>query len=154
MYFKNLKTGKLYPEEITMAGGPMVWAGDNKTIFYPGIDDSLRFYKIFKHTLGTPSKDDQLVFHESDDTFSVYVRRSRSKKYILNQFQQHPDLGIPVSLIPASLRVSSRSLSRAPGLEYEVDHLGDRFLCSDQRQGQEFQAHGSAARSDRQGELA
>jgi len=127
MYFKNLKTGKLYPEEITMAGGPMVWAGDNKTIFYPGIDDSLRFYKIFKHTLGTPSKDDQLVFHESDDTFSVYVRRSRSKKYIL--INSNSTLTSEYRYLDSGQPQGEFTVfePRTRGLEYEVDHLGDRF---------------------------
>ncbi len=96
IYFKNLKTGKLYPEEITMAGGPMVWAGDNKTVFYPAIDESLRFYKIFRHVLGTPAKNDIQIFHESDDTFSVYVRSEPVQEIYLYRLEQHADLRVPL----------------------------------------------------------
>src|SRR4030042_4061900 len=82
LHFKNLKSGKLYPEVIPMTAGFAVWANDNKTVFYPVIDESLRLYKIFRHTLGTPAESDVEVYDEKDETFSVAVNASRSRKYI------------------------------------------------------------------------
>ena len=81
--FKDLISGKLLEDQITGTTGYGVWANDNKTIFYAKRDDALRSYKIFKHILGTPANQDQEVFHEKDDTFSTYVTKSKSEKYII-----------------------------------------------------------------------
>ncbi len=43
----------------------------------------LRSDKIYKHILGTPSEEDVLVFEETDDTFSTFVYRTKSKKYLV-----------------------------------------------------------------------
>ena len=38
---------------------------------------------IFKHEIGKKSSEDQLIFEEKDDTFSCYVSKSKSRKYIV-----------------------------------------------------------------------
>ena len=54
LYFKNLETGELYEDEIPETNGGVVWANDNKTIFYTKNDpQTLRSYRVYKHVLGT-----------------------------------------------------------------------------------------------------
>jgi len=81
--FKNLETGKYYADVIENTTGGSVWANDNKTLYYTRKDDALRAYKIFRHTMGTPSEQDVEVFHESEETFSCYVYKTKSQKYIV-----------------------------------------------------------------------
>jgi len=127
IYFKNLKTGKNYPEEITMTAGFAVWADDNKTVFYPAIDESLRLYKIFRHTLGTPAATDIEVFHETDPTFELSLDKSRSKKYIF--LVSGSTLTTEYRILDASQPLSEFVVfqPRTRGLEYSLDHLGDKF---------------------------
>jgi oligopeptidase B len=127
LYFKNLKTGKLYPEEIPMTAGFAVWAADNKTVFYPAIDESLRLYKIFRHTLGTPARSDVEIYHEKDETFSVAVNLSRSRKYIfifsfstLTTESRYLEAGQPLG----QFKIFQ---PRVRGLEYQADQMGDKF---------------------------
>jgi len=134
LYFKNLKTGKIYPEEITMTAGFAVWANDNKTVFYPVIDESLRLYKIFRHVLGTPAKSDVEIFHEKDATFELSLDQSRSKKYIF--IVSGSTLTTEYRYLDASQPLAEFAMfqPRTRGLEYSVDHLGDKFyvLTNDQ----------------------
>ena len=81
--FKNLETGEYYADIIENTTGGSVWANDNKTLYYTRKDDALRAYKIFRHTMGTPSEQDVEVFHESEETFSCYVYKTKSQKYIV-----------------------------------------------------------------------
>jgi oligopeptidase B len=83
IHFKNLVTGEIIPGEIPNTTGMAVWANDNKTLFYTSKDKTLRPYKIFKHVLGTPVSDDKEVYHEADETFSTFVYKSKSKKYLI-----------------------------------------------------------------------
>jgi oligopeptidase B len=89
LYVKNLKTGDLLADRIENTTGGATWANDNKTLFYTVKDPvTLRSYRIYKHKLGTPQSEDVMVFEEQDETFSTYVYKSKSKKYlIIGSFQ-------------------------------------------------------------------
>ena len=52
--FKDIATGKLLPERIANTGGEVVWAADNKTVFYTKKNvTTLLPYQVYRHTLGT-----------------------------------------------------------------------------------------------------
>ncbi|MEM7511698.1 MAG: S9 family peptidase [Bacteroidota bacterium] len=87
--FKNLETGEIYEDELPNTGGSAAWANDNQTVFYSLKDpQTLRSYKIMRHTLGTPASEDVEVFHEEDNTFSCYVYKTKSDTYIsIGSFQ-------------------------------------------------------------------
>lgn len=83
IHFKNLVTGEIIPGEIPNTNGMAAWANDNKTLFYTAKDEALRPFKIFRHVLGTPVSDDKEIYHEADETFTTYVYKSKSKKYLI-----------------------------------------------------------------------
>lgn len=132
----NLRTGEVYPDKIENTTGGSVWADDNQTLFYTKKDPiTLRSDKIYKHKLGNPSSNDELVFHEKDDTFGTFVYKSKSKKYILigsystltSEYQtlraDNPD---------GELKMFS---PRKRGLEYSVSHYGDHFYVLTNKDG-------------------
>lgn len=128
IHFKNLKTGKVLAESIPMTGGQVVWANDSRTVFYPVIDpQTLRSCTIRRHVLGTKAARDNEVYKETDETFSAYLGKSRSRKYIfitsqstLTSEYRFLDAGQP----RGAFKVFQ---PRSRGLLYEVDHLADRF---------------------------
>lgn len=82
--FKDLSTGKMLTDVIPQVAGNMAWANDNKTIFYTRQDpNSLRWYQIYRHVLGSNPASDVLVYTEKDSTFSCGVGKTKSKKYII-----------------------------------------------------------------------
>ncbi|WP_082994721.1 MULTISPECIES: S9 family peptidase [Aquimarina] len=81
---KNLETGEIYPEIIETTTGGSTWATDSKTLFYTKKDnETLRSNKIYRHVLGTSISDDVEIFNETDDTFSTFVYKTKSKKYLV-----------------------------------------------------------------------
>ena len=61
--FIDLQTGKLLPEKIDCVSGQMVWAADEKTLFYTGMDpETLAIDKILSHKLGDNITMDDTVF--------------------------------------------------------------------------------------------
>lgn len=80
--FRDLNTGKDLPDVITNTGGGCAWA-DDRTVFYPRKDETLRTYRIYRHELGTPESQDVLVFEEKDPAFSCDVYRSRSDRFVM-----------------------------------------------------------------------
>lgn len=128
LQIKNLETGFILDDSIENTTGGGVWANDNETLFYTRKDPvTLRSDKIYKHKLGTPTSEDVLIFHEKDDTFSTFVYRTKSKKYLVigsfstltSEFQilstDNPD---------GQFEVFS---PRERGLEYTIFHYEDNF---------------------------
>lgn len=84
IYIKNLETGEILPEQIPMATGGSTWGSDNKTLYYTRKDENtLRANQIFRHTLGTDSSEDELVYTEDDETFRTYVFKTKSRQFIV-----------------------------------------------------------------------
>ena len=81
--FKNLETGEALNDVILNTSGSAVWANDNKTLFYTRKDEALRSYKIFKHLLGSDPDDDVEIFHEQDETFSTFIYKTKSRKFLV-----------------------------------------------------------------------
>lgn len=86
IYIKGIDGGdeqRSFPEVIKNTTGNMVWANDNETIFYSVKDESLRSCKIMRHKLNDDPANDELVYFEEDVTFSCFVGKSKSRKYIM-----------------------------------------------------------------------
>ncbi|PRW68713.1 oligopeptidase B, partial [Pseudomonas fluorescens] len=80
---KNLETGELYPDEIKGVSPNLVWADDNRTLFYVENDpETLLTKRVKKHVLGTPAAQDVLVYEEHDDSFYMGISRTRDEKFI------------------------------------------------------------------------
>ncbi len=125
---KNLETGNIYTDIINNTTGGSVWANDNKTIFYTKKDPiTLRSEKIFRHVLGTPTSEDVEVYHEKDETFGVYVTKSKSKKYII--IGSYSTVSTEAQFLDADNPTGSLQMiqPRERDLEYSVSHFGDHF---------------------------
>mgnify|MGYP002629376430 FL=1 len=125
---KNLETGEILPVKLENTTGGSTWAGDNKTLFYTRKDlQTLRSDKIYKHTLGTDASSDVVIFHEKDDTFSTFVYKEKSKKYLV--IGSSSTLTSEYQILEANnpngaFRIFQK---RTRGLEYSISHYGDSF---------------------------
>ena len=125
---KDLETGKILSDKIEKVTGSVVWANDNKTIFYSSQDAvTLRSDKIFKHKLGTNQIDDVLVYFEKDETFNVEIAKSKSRKYLA--IESGSTLTTEYQILEADnpdgkFRIFQK---RVRGLEYSINHYGDSF---------------------------
>ncbi|MES2811031.1 MAG: S9 family peptidase [Bacteroidota bacterium] len=125
---KNLQTGEILADKIENTTGGSVWANDNQTIFYTTKDPvTLRSDKVFRHKIGTDAKEDVLVFEEKDDTYSVFLYKEKSKKYIVIGSQS--TLTSEYRFLNADTPEADFKLfqKRTRGLEYSISHFGDSF---------------------------
>ncbi len=128
IFVKDLNTGQLLPDEIVNTTSQGVWAADNKTLFYVKKDpETLRAAVIMKHVLGTPVSEDKVVFDETDETFSVYLGKTKSKKYITITSGQ--TLTSEVRLIEADKPDGKVTIFEPRTVDrlYSVEHLNGQF---------------------------
>ena len=89
LHIKDLTTGETLPGTVERVGS-VVWAGDNKTLFYTVEDEEQkRQYQLFRHTLGTAHASDVLVFQEDDERFNLAAGRTRDNQYIILEASSH-----------------------------------------------------------------
>ena len=138
---KDLNTGKLINTNIENTTGGSVWAADNATLFYNKKNlQTLRSEAVYKHHINSTEQLDQLVYEEVDETYSVYVTSSKSRKYIFisSQSTNTSEYRFIKSDEPeAEFKIIQ---PRTSGLEYDVAHFGDHFyLHTNLNQATNFQ---------------
>ena len=134
---KDLRTGKMLPDHAERVGS-VVWANDNKTIFYSVEDDTTkRQYQVYRHTAGT-SGSDKLAYEEKDEKFDVYAGKTRSKAYILLFSASHTTS--EVRYIPAGEPAAEWKVMqpRKQDVEYYPDHNGNFFYIRVNDTGRNF----------------
>lgn len=126
---KDLATGALLDDVIPDVTGEAAWALDNRTLFYTRQDpQTLRTWQVWRHVLGSPVADDVLVYQEDDVTFECSVSRSKSDRFLIIASSQ--TLSDEVRFLEADDPTGEFRVfqPRRRGLEYSVEHQGDRFL--------------------------
>jgi oligopeptidase B len=135
--FRDMETGKDLSDEIPDTRGSIVWARDNRTLFYVRLDDNHRPLFVYRHRLGTDAAEDVLVYEEKDIGFYVGVGQTQSGKFIIVDAHDHQTN--EVYLIDAERPEGALRLvaGREHGHEYSVDHHGDRLFIMTNSAGAE-----------------
>ena len=126
--FRNLVTGQAYPETIAGVSANLVWADDNRTLFYVENDpETLLTVRVKKHVLGTDPKLDPVVYEEKDDSFYMGIDRTRDEQYIVIGVSStvSDELRYAPAADPREFKVLA---PRARDVEYDADHFGGRWV--------------------------
>ena len=137
--FKDLQSGRILPDEIRSVTPVMVWANDSETLFYTKQDpETLRWYQIYRHRLGSDPSTDPLVYEEADETYSSWVSRSKSGRFLLIGSSQ--TLATEYRYLDAERPDGAFQviLPRQRDHEYSVEHDGDSWLIKTNRDAKNF----------------
>ncbi len=140
---KDLSSGALLDDKIDNVSA-VVWANDNKTLFYiKQHPQTLLSYQVYRHRLGEPVNNDQLVYQEQDDSFYLDLYKTRSEQYLVIAIDStttseclvldanQPDADF-VSFLP-----------RSRDHEYSIDHFQEKFYIRSNHSGKNFALHTS-----------
>ena len=89
IYIRDIKSNKFVTEKIEETSGSITFSLDDKFIYYSKLDENHRPRKIFRHKLGTTAKDDQLIFEEESEAFTVGIGLSSDEKYYFISTSDH-----------------------------------------------------------------
>jgi oligopeptidase B len=125
---RDLTTGDDLPDEIPGVYYGATWALDNATLFYTVLNDAKRPWRLYRHRLGTPVADDVLVFEEPDEAFYLGIHRTRSDRFLVLSLESK--VTSEAWVLEADDPTGDFRIvePRRYGVEYDVEHRGDRFL--------------------------
>ncbi len=139
----DLATRDLLDDELTDVLGGVTWGGSPDHFYYTTVDDSWRPDKVWRHRLGTPQSEDELVFEEPDGRYFVGVGRTRSRRYVMIAASSRATSEFHVLDADDPAAEPWCFAVREAGVEYSLEHAviagEDRFLVLHNAAGTEFE---------------
>jgi len=133
---KDLRTGQIFPEKIERVTA-VVWANDNKTLFYVSEDATTkRSDKFFRHVLGSDKSD--LVYEEKDELFDIFAGRSRDKAVIFLEAASKTSTESRYLLASEPNSELKVVLPRQPEHEYDTDYRDNLFYIRTNKGAKNF----------------
>ena len=131
-YLKHINKDSVYVNEKLENVMALIWAEDNKTIYYTKPEDkTLRQWRVYRHIIGRPTTEDELVFEEADKTFQIDMHKSSSRQYIFfTSSKTKCREGWYMPSDGSSIK-PTLFLKREPSVIYTLDHInGDEFTIT------------------------
>ena len=131
---RDIETGDEYPETVTSTSGSVTWAADSKSFYYVERDDNQRPKRVRFHVLGSDPAEDLLVYEEPDNSYFLYVGKSRSREYIFIGVGK--GTSSEFRYLRADAAPGTEPMLIAPRLEdelYSVSHHGEYFYIRTNR---------------------
>lgn len=139
IYIKNLETGEILKDEIRNTQADIVWANDNKTIFYTSKNPvTLLSEKVMRHKLGADASTDAVVYEEKDKTNYIGVYKTKSDRFVAiyswaTLSSEHRILDADTPDAPFQL-----FQPRLKEVLYSIDHWNDKFLIVTNKDAKNF----------------
>ena len=89
IYIREIESGKLVTEKIEETSGTVEFSLNDEYIFYSKLDKHHRPRTIYRHKIGTPVKNDILIFEEKSEAFTVGIGLSSDEKYFFISTSDH-----------------------------------------------------------------
>ena len=89
IYIRDINTKKLVTDKIEETSGSITFSLDDQYVFYSKLDENHRPRKIYRHKLGTKVSEDQLIFEEKSEAFTVGIGLSADDKYFFINSSDH-----------------------------------------------------------------
>jgi len=128
----------LITEKIEETSGSITFSLDDEYIFYSKLDEFHRPRKIYRHKIGTPSKNDELIFEEKSEAFTVGINLSADEKFFFittsdhNTSEQYYFSSKEKNPEPKLIK------KRKKGIIYSVSSWHDNFYCHTNENAEDF----------------
>ena len=89
IYIRDIKSNKIISKEISDTSGGITFSLDDRFIFYSKLDENHRARKIYRHKIGNFDDEDELIFEEKSEAFTVSIGLSSDEKYFFINTSDH-----------------------------------------------------------------
>lgn len=127
--FKDLASGRVWPDVLPGVLDQLAWANDNRTLFYIRQDPvTLNNGPVMAHRLGRAASADRQLFEEADRTRFVTLHRSASGRHVRIAVDDYDSSETWALNADAPATAPRRVLARRPGVRHDADHLQGRWF--------------------------
>jgi oligopeptidase B len=132
---RDLETGRDLTDTIAGIGGDVVWSRDSHWLFYVGRDPVKWGQKVYRHKLGTPTEEDQLVYEENEEGFSVSLQLTLSDRFLVIESSDFSTSDVRVLELAHPTAAPHLVAERKAGNKYSVTNVGERLIVRTNAEG-------------------
>jgi oligopeptidase B len=126
LFIKYLSLNTHFPETFDNVDD-LEWAEANNTFFYTTVNESNRSDRVIRHVLGTKITSDRVMYTEPDESFYVWIDKTKSRKFLLIGTANKNTSEFHYLKSDEPMGFFDLMKPRKKEVEYYPDHRGDSF---------------------------
>ena len=138
IYIRDISTNELITEKIEDTSGSITFSLNDEYFFYSKLDEFHRPRKIFRHKIGSSSKNDELIFEEKSDAFTVGISLSSDEKYFFITSSDHNTSEQYYFGVNEEIPKPKLIKKRKRGIIYSVNSWNNYFYCHTNENAEDF----------------
>ena len=125
-------------KEIHDTSGSITFSLDDKYIFYSKLDNNHRARKIYRHKIGNYDDNDELIFEEKSEAFTVSIGLSSDEKYYFISTSDHNTSEQYYFAADEKLPKPKLIIKRERGILYSVNSWKGKFYNHTNKNAEDF----------------
>ena len=138
IFIRDIKTNEIITKEISETSGGITFSLDDKYVFYSKLDQNHRARKIYRHEIGNFNGQDELIFEEKSEAFTVSIGLSSDEKYYFINTSDHntsEQYYFGVNEIDTKPKLI---MKREKGIIYSVSSWDNKFYNHTNKDAEDF----------------
>ena len=153
IHVRDIETNKLITEKIQETSGSITFSLDDKYIFYSKLDEHHRPRKIFRHKLGGSVLDDELIFEEKSEAFTVGLGISSDEKFFFITSSDHNTSEQYYFAVDEQKPKPKLIQKRERGIIYSVNSWDENFYKHTNKDAEDFKIERARSLEDQNWEV-
>ena len=153
IHVRDIETNKLITEKIQETSGSITFSLDDKYIFYSKLDEHHRPRKIFRHKLGSRVLDDELIFEEKSEAFTVGLGISSDEKFFFITSSDHNTSEQYYFSVDEQEPKPKLIQKRERGIIYSVNSWDENFYKHTNKDAEDFKIERARSLEDQNWEV-
>ena len=138
IFVRDIHAKKRITKEINDTSGSILFSLDDKYIFYSKLDNNHRARKIFRHKIGNLNDEDELIFEEKSEAFTVSISLSSDEKYYFISTSDHNTSEQYYFNVDEKKPLPKLIKKRQKGILYSVNSWNNNFYNHTNENAEDF----------------
>ena len=138
IFIRDIVSNKIVTKEIHDTSGSITFSLDDKYIFYSKLDNNHRARKIYRHKIGNYDDNDELIFEEKSEAFTVSIGLSSDEKYYFISTSDHNTSEQYYFAANEKLPKPKLIIKRERGILYSVNSWKGKFYNHTNKNAEDF----------------
>jgi oligopeptidase B len=138
IFIRNIENNEIITKEITETSGGITFSLDDKFIFYSKLDENHRARKIYRHEIGNFKDQDQLIFEEKTEAFTVGIGLSSDEKYYFINSSDHNTSEQYYFSVEEKNPKPKLIMQREKGILYSISSWDGKFYNHTNKNAEDF----------------
>jgi oligopeptidase B len=138
IFIRNIDNNEIITKEIIETSGGITFSLDDKFIFYSKLDENHRARKIYRHEIGNFKDQDQLIFEEKTEAFTVSIGLSSDEKYYFINSSDHNTSEQYYFSVEEKNPKPKLIMQREKGIFYSISSWDGKFYNHTNKNAEDF----------------